>query len=212
MLNRALNQTAWAALVLVFLSGCSSVSSYDPVALNCDDRYTQCAPIVESVKKMAPVSDKTMIEPQNTTQVSSTGAVSNDKVILKAKAASVVIPVIKPMLFDFDQSVTSSAYVRDVARFLMANSTAVVTLHGYTDPIGSERYNRALSYQRADTIRQRLRNAGVSAQQVRVEAHGENNLVVPESRSQTLTRAALIRQYAPNRRVEISFSLLDSAY
>ncbi len=74
---------------------------------------------------------------------------------------------------------------------------------GYTDPMGSPAYNKALSKRRAKTVRQALLNANVKGNIV-MEGLGERNLLVrdclkkyPKDRKQRM----LCDQ--PNRRVEI---------
>lgn len=57
---------------------------------------------------------------------------------------------------------------------------AVVTVEGFADPAGSKAYNKRLSTQRADAVRDYLLTRNISAQ-VRTVGYGEDRLVVPDA-------------------------------
>lgn len=71
---------------------------------------------------------------------------------------------------------------------------------GYTDYLGSDSYNLALSQQRADSVRQYLINRGVAATQITAEGKGEANPIVSCNKG---SKAELVKCLAPNRRVSI---------
>jgi OOP family OmpA-OmpF porin len=73
---------------------------------------------------------------------------------------------------------------------------------GYTDPIGSERYNEDLSRRRAQAVQEYLVQKGVSQERIVTEGRGEQNLVTGGDCSK-LKGQKLIRCFEPNRRVEI---------
>ena len=75
-----------------------------------------------------------------------------------------------------------------------------VKVTGYTDRLGSQAYNSALSLARANTVRDYLVQAGVPAQKIQVQGKGESE---PKVQCIQTARAALIDCLAPNRRVEI---------
>lgn len=186
-------RTTFVVLVAAAVAGCASNTSYSSTALlDCNDGYTRCAPKVEPVKKK-PAAD---IVIDNSVQLASVEPVVN----------RITVPVVVSALFGFDEATVGGIELGDIIAFLIAHPAAELTLHGYTDPIGREDYNRALSYRRAAYVRERLLIAGVSAKQLKVVAHGENNLIVPAvSPDWTGSREALIKLYAANRRVEFEF-------
>ena len=86
-----------------------------------------------------------------------------------------------------------------------AGTALEVRVVGHTDAIGDERSNRALSLQRAETVRGLLIEQGVPAAWIRAEGRGESEPVAAHCAA-ALPRAALIACLQPNRRVEIAAS------
>jgi outer membrane protein OmpA-like peptidoglycan-associated protein len=65
--------------------------------------------------------------------------------------------------------------VADVTAFLQRNPTAIATIIGKTDTVGSPDYNMHLSHQRADAVRNALvYNSNVAADRVETRWTGEN--------------------------------------
>lgn len=85
-------------------------------------------------------------------------------------------------------------------------SATSIALTGYTDPLGSTKYNQALSERRAAAVRDYLVSQGISPSIVSAEGRGEEDLKVTEAdcraRGEAKTRKALIACLAPDRRVE----------
>jgi outer membrane protein OmpA-like peptidoglycan-associated protein len=72
---------------------------------------------------------------------------------------------------------------------------AVVAVAGHTDSVGPEDYNLLLSHRRAEAVRGHLlREHGVAAERLRLEAYGEGRPLVAEEQSEA--------DRARNRRVE----------
>ncbi|MFZ6773851.1 OmpA family protein [Undibacterium sp. SXout7W] len=89
----------------------------------------------------------------------------------------------------------------EIANALNANiqiNNIVIT--GYTDRIGSKKYNQKLSEQRASAVKNYLEGKGVSANRMSVFGKGENNPIVQCTEK---SRSKLIDCLEPNRRVEI---------
>jgi peptidoglycan-associated lipoprotein len=74
-----------------------------------------------------------------------------------------------------------------------------VVIEGHCCQLGSASYNLALSQRRAQTIKEKMVNAGIAADDVKVIGYGnERPLVWSDSQE----RASLIKELAPNRRAE----------
>ena len=137
------------------------------------------------------------------------------RTVLEKPAAPVAIAPaamhMKPMrlssdaLFDFDRSNLTAQGRDQLSKLLQQMQSASrledVLIVGYTDRIGSDRYNQALSQRRAESVRDYLIDAGMPAAALRAEGRGEADPLVqcPDS-----GRDALIACLAPNRRVELS--------
>ena len=75
-----------------------------------------------------------------------------------------------------------------------------VTITGYTDRLGSEKYNMRLSQRRADAVKAYMVNKGIAANRLTTVAKGESNPVVVCTDKK---RSDLIKCLEPNRRVEV---------
>lgn len=85
-------------------------------------------------------------------------------------------------------------------RWAKVDSLQVV---GYTDPVGSEKYNNRLSKRRAETVKKALLRSGIEVP-IKVEGLGEKNLLVRNCGTKFKGNAkARIACDQPNRRVEI---------
>ncbi|WMJ69485.1 OmpA family protein [Stenotrophomonas sp. 24(2023)] len=108
-------------------------------------------------------------------------------------------------LFGFDSATLSAegqAAVQGVlAQVREASQVQSIHVVGYTDRIGSDRYNQGLSQRRAEAVRAALVRGGVPATAITAEGRGPAEpLVQCAQRSQR----ELIACLAPNRRVQIS--------
>lgn len=108
-------------------------------------------------------------------------------------------------LFDFDRAELKPAGRARLDELVqqVRSASAVEDIHiiGYTDRIGSARYNLGLSRRRADAVRNYLVERGVPATAIQVEGRGSADPVV---QCGNMKRKALIACLAPNRRVELS--------
>jgi len=214
MINRAFfGRSALAVVVLVVVSGCAqTVSNTTAAALDCNENYTRCAPLVERNSVDTSSFKETSLDTPASTNTKNAGQEAATAVASDAMKNKLTPPVIMPVLFGFDQATTNQLELEAVVRFLLTYPKVTLTLHGYTDPIGRQDYNQTLSYQRAKSVHDRLVLAGVAVQQVSITAHGENNLVVSEASGEKVrSRADLIEYYAPNRRVVLAFNLPDTS-
>ncbi|MBK5206537.1 MAG: OmpA family protein [Polaromonas sp.] len=75
-----------------------------------------------------------------------------------------------------------------------------IVITGYTDRIGSDKYNQKLSERRAISVKNYLTAKGIEANRLKAEGKGEANPVVVCTDKK---RADLIKCLEPNRRVEV---------
>lgn len=107
--------------------------------------------------------------------------------------------VLRGVTFEFDKAtLTPQATSRldNVVDALQASDSVAFRIDGYTDSIGSERYNQDLSQRRVNSVREYLINHGISSRRITgTEGHGESNPVASND-----TKAGR----AQNRRVELN--------
>ena len=106
-------------------------------------------------------------------------------------------------LFGFDSAELRQPQPKldEIAKVLNDNpSIDNVVVTGYTDRLGSDKYNQKLSLRRAETVKGYLTGKGINAARITAEGKGEANPVVQCKKTK---RAALIACLEPNRRVEV---------
>ena len=106
-------------------------------------------------------------------------------------------------MFEFDKAevILPAPKLDEVAAALQADpSITDVDITGYTDRLGSEKYNQKLSERRANAVREYLVGKGVDGGRLKAYGKGESNPVVTCNDKK---RADLIKCLEPNRRVEI---------
>jgi OOP family OmpA-OmpF porin len=107
-------------------------------------------------------------------------------------------------LFDFDKAVLKPAgkeKLDDLAAKIQGVNLEVVVATGYTDRIGSDKYNDRLSLRRAQAVKAYLVSKGIEANRIYTEGKGKRNPV--ETGCDQKNRKQLIGCLAPNRRVEV---------
>lgn len=107
-------------------------------------------------------------------------------------------------LFDFDKAVLKPAgkqALDDLSTKIQGMDTEVVVATGYTDRIGSDKYNDRLSLRRAQAVKAYLVSKGVPANKIYTEGKGKRNPVKTDCNQKN--RKALIACLLPNRRVEV---------
>jgi OOP family OmpA-OmpF porin len=106
-------------------------------------------------------------------------------------------------LFEFDKSdiIMPSPKLDEIAAALQADpSVTDVDITGYTDRLGSDKYNLKLSERRANAVRDYLVSKGIDGNRLKAYGKGEANPLVQCNQKQ---RKALIDCLEPNRRVEV---------
>ena len=107
-------------------------------------------------------------------------------------------------LFDFDKAVLKpegKSKLDDLAAKIQSVNLEVVVATGYTDKIGSDKYNDRLSLRRAQAVKAYLVSKGIEANRVYTEGKGKRNPVVTDCAQKN--HKALVACLAPNRRVEV---------
>ena len=89
-----------------------------------------------------------------------------------------VIPGNMVIYFAFDKSNFSSdaatdKYFDESNEYLGQNSHAMLIITGYTDSVGSEAYNQALGYRRAQSLQAYFESRRMSADKIIVQSRGE---------------------------------------
>ncbi len=90
------------------------------------------------------------------------------------------------VLFDTGKSQLNSGSGRkldQLAQFLTDHPERRVQIDGFTDSVGSESYNQALSQQRADSVRSALIARGIESSRIGAQGYGENFPVADNSDS-----------------------------
>lgn len=108
-------------------------------------------------------------------------------------------------LFDFDKAILKPAgkqKLDELASKIQGMNVEVVVATGYTDRIGSDKYNDRLSLRRAQAVKSYLVSKGVPANKVYTEGKGKRNPVTGNTCKQK-NRKQLIACLAPDRRVEV---------
>ena len=109
-------------------------------------------------------------------------------------------------LFGFDRSDLRNELVIKldaVADMLNGAKYDKITVVGHADPIGSAKYNQALSERRAAAVKKYLEGKGVDGSRISTSGKGESELVVKYQDCAGKRKKALIKCFEPNRRVVI---------
>ena len=107
-------------------------------------------------------------------------------------------------LFDFDKAILKPGgkeKLDDLASKIEGLNLEVVVATGYTDRIGSDKYNDRLSLRRAQAVKAYLVSKGIEANRIYTEGKGKRNPVTTGCNQKN--RKQLIACLAPDRRVEV---------
>jgi outer membrane protein OmpA-like peptidoglycan-associated protein len=102
---------------------------------------------------------------------------SNDTVIVLVKGKTVVL---RGVNFEFNKATLTKYSERILWKAhnaMVANSDVRVVITGYTDNVGSQKYNQALSLKRAQAVKNWLVEKGIASDRMRTVGRGENEPV-----------------------------------
>ncbi|SHN30976.1 OmpA-OmpF porin, OOP family [Duganella sacchari] len=118
-----------------------------------------------------------------------------------ARFEKVTMSATKMFEFDSAKLTADTPKLDEIAAALNANpSVDNVVITGYTDRLGSDKYNQKLSERRANAVKDYLVSKGIAANRLVAEGKGKANPVVQCNNKK---RADLIACLEPNRRVEV---------
>ncbi len=112
-------------------------------------------------------------------------------------------------LFAFDSAALRLPQPKldEIAKVLQSNrGVNDVVLTGYTDRLGSDKYNQKLSESRASSVKDYLVSRGVESNRMKAQGRGEANPVVVCTEKKL---PALIECLEPNRRVEVENLVIE---
>jgi outer membrane protein OmpA-like peptidoglycan-associated protein len=124
--------------------------------------------------------------------------------ITNSGSQSLTLNLSGDVLFDSgDASLKAAANgsLKEVAKVIRQRPQASVVIRGYTDSVGSEQANLALSKQRAESVRDWLAKSGIPAKQFSVLGMGAKDPVAPNTNANGSDNPAGREQ---NRRVTLS--------
>jgi len=76
---------------------------------------------------------------------------------------------------DFNVDARTNKYFDDSNAFLNQNPQAKLSITGYTDAVGTDEYNLALGYRRAQSVRHYFESKGVPVNKIILESRGEKD-------------------------------------
>jgi outer membrane protein OmpA-like peptidoglycan-associated protein len=75
--------------------------------------------------------------------------------------------------YEFNSDIKTSKYFDESNGYLVKNAQARLNITGYTDAVGSDEYNQALGYKRAQSLQYYFESKGIPANKIQIESKGE---------------------------------------
>ena len=122
-------------------------------------------------------------------------SVSDDSVSIVTKNSE--NKILQIIYFDFDKSKLSDVSIEEIKNFINTNKKTIkkFIVVGHTDTMGTKKYNKVLSLERAEVVQKVLTELGIEKNNIHILGKGEDNL-----RVQTADEV----KHPANRRAEIS--------
>ena len=105
--------------------------------------------------------------------------------------------ILQIIYFDFDKSKLSDVSIEEIKNFINTNKKTIkkFIVVGHTDTMGTKKYNKVLSLERAEAVQKILIELGIEKNNIRILGKGEDNLRVQNDDE---------INHPANRRAEIS--------
>ena len=122
-------------------------------------------------------------------------SVSDDSVSIVTKNSE--NKILQIIYFDFDKSKLSDVSIEEIKNFINTNKKTIkkFIVIGHADTMGTKKYNKVLSLERAEVVQKVLTELGIEKNNIHILGKGEDNL-----RVQTTDEV----KHPANRRAEIS--------
>ena len=122
-------------------------------------------------------------------------SVSDDSISIVTKNSE--NKILQIIYFDFDKSKLSDVSIEEIKNFINTNKKTIkkFIVVGHTDTMGTKKYNKVLSLERAEVVQKVLTELGIEKNNIHILGKGEDNL-----RVQTADEV----KHPANRRAEIS--------
>ena len=122
-------------------------------------------------------------------------SVSDDSVSIVTKNSE--NKILQIIYFDFDKSKLSDVSIEEIKNFINTNKKTIkkFIVVGHTDTMGTKKYNKVLSLERAEVVQKVFTELGIEKNNIHILGKGEDNL-----RVQTADEV----KHPANRRAEIS--------
>ena len=110
-------------------------------------------------------------------------------------------------LFSFNKAAlkpTGEAKLDNLVRDLDGAKYEAIHVIGYTDRIGSAKYNQRLSLRRAHAVKEYLVHKGIPADRIKAEGKGKTQPITKSTDCRHMTKAKEIACLQPDRRTEVT--------
>ena len=94
---------------------------------------------------------------------------------------------------EFNPETISEKYVNESNKYLGLNQQAKLSITGHTDAVGSDEYNQALGFRRAQSVQRYFESKGITANKIIIESKGEKD---PADNNGTASGRAINRRTA----------------
>jgi outer membrane protein OmpA-like peptidoglycan-associated protein len=117
-------------------------------------------------------------ETTQTDEASLKELITGDTIMTPTTPAGLTLPESLFIYFEYDKSEFTSdsgtdRYVEESNVYLNQNIQARLSITGHTDAIGSDEYNQALGYRRAESLQKYFESKGIAADKIILESKGE---------------------------------------
>ena len=105
-------------------------------------------------------------------------SIAADSITIPVVEKRAVVPDTLIIYFAFDESVfntdaVTEKFIVETGTYLNQNSQARISVTGHTDATGTDQYNQALGYRRAQSVQRHFESKGMSANKIILHSMGE---------------------------------------